>query len=77
VARSETAIAFADAGRASTETAIAFAGEKWAVLVQFSGAEVMPVSKVPCWGASSGDGGFTVVTWLCPVREKVASRIVV
>ena len=46
----ETVIAFAGAGRASTETAIAFAGAKWAFLVQFSGAEVMPVSEVPCWG---------------------------
>ena len=48
----ETAIAFADTGRASTETAIAFAGEKWAFLVPFSGAEVMPVSTVPCWGCA-------------------------
>ena len=32
------------------ETAIAFAGEKWAFLVQFSGVEVMAVSTVPCWG---------------------------
>ena len=47
---SETGVAFAGAGRASTETAIAFAGAKWAFLVQFSGAEVMPVSEVPCWG---------------------------
>ena len=61
---SETGIAFAGAGRASTETgiafarwylcgretAIAFAGAKWAFLVQFLGAEVMPVSAVPCWG---------------------------
>ena len=50
VARSETVVAFADAGRASTETAIAFAGEKWAVLVQFSGAEVMVVSMVAVQG---------------------------
>ena len=49
---SETPIAFAGAGRASTETAIAFAGEKWAFLVQFSGAEVMQVSVVPCWGCA-------------------------
>ena len=49
-ALSETAIAFAGAGRASIETAIAFAGAKWALLVQFSGAEVMPVSRLPCWG---------------------------
>ena len=32
------------------ETAIAFAGEKWAFLVRFLGAEVMAVSVVPCWG---------------------------
>ena len=32
------------------ETAIAFAGEKWAVLVQFSGAEVMVVSMVAVQG---------------------------
>ena len=35
---------------ASTETAIAFAGAKWAFSVQFSGAEVMPVSMVAVWG---------------------------
>ena len=46
----ETVVAFAGAGRALTETVVAFAGEKWAFLVQFSGAEVMPVSEVPCWG---------------------------
>ena len=32
------------------ETAIAFAGEKWAFLVHFSGAEVSLVSAVPCRG---------------------------
>jgi len=47
---SETVIAFADAGRASTETAVAFAGEKWAFLVQLSGAEVMVVSMVGVQG---------------------------
>ena len=46
----ETAVAFVDAGRASIETVIAFAGEKWAFLVQFSGAEAIPVSGLPCWG---------------------------
>ena len=46
----ETTVAFAGAGRASTETAISFAGAKWAFLARFSGAEVMPVSTVPCWG---------------------------
>ena len=49
-AATETAVAFAGAGRAATETVVAFAGVKWAFLVQFSGAEVMPVSEVPCWG---------------------------
>ncbi|EFF78776.1 hypothetical protein HMPREF0970_02322, partial [Schaalia odontolytica F0309] len=47
---SETAVTFAGVGRASIETAVTFAGEKWVFLVQFSGAEVMPVSAVPCWG---------------------------
>ena len=46
---SETAIAFACLRLCGIETAIAFAGEKWAFVVQFSGAEVMPVSEVPCW----------------------------
>ena len=32
------------------ETVIAFAGAKWVFLVQFSGAEAMPVSRLPCWG---------------------------
>ena len=49
-ASTETAVAFAGAGRASTETVVAFAGVKWVFLVHFSGAEVMPVSEVPCWG---------------------------
>ena len=34
------------------ETIVAFAGEKWAFLVQFLGAEVMAVSVVPCWGCA-------------------------
>ena len=46
----ETPVAFVGAGRASTETVIAFAGAKWVFLVQFSGAVVMSVSAVPCWG---------------------------
>ena len=36
-------------GRLS-ETAIAFTGAKWVFLVQFSGAEVMPVSMVAVQG---------------------------
>ena len=44
----ETAIAFARLCRCGIETAIAFVGEKWAFLLQFPGAEVLPVSVVPC-----------------------------
>ena len=47
---SETPVAFAGAGRASTETGVAFAGEKLAFLVHFACAEVMLVSRLPCWG---------------------------
>ena len=47
---SETAIAFAGAGRASTETVVAFVGAKWAFLVHFSVAVVLPVSMVAVWG---------------------------
>ena len=54
-----------------SETAIAFAGEKWVFLVHFSGAEVMQVSRLPCWGASSGVVGFNVATLSRLVREKV------
>ena len=49
---SETPIAFARWCLCGIETAIAFAGEKRAFLVQFSGAEVMQVSVVPCWGCA-------------------------
>ena len=47
---SETPVAFARVCLCGVETAIAFAGEKWAFLVQFSGAEVMPVSMVAVQG---------------------------
>ena len=46
----ETPVAFAGAGRASTETAIAFAGAKWAFWVRFSVAEVMVVSMIAVQG---------------------------
>ena len=71
---SETPVAFAGAGRASTETVVAFAGEKWAFLACFSGAEVMPVSRLLCWGASSGDGGFTVAACCALCAKKFALR---
>ena len=61
--RDETGDTFARVGRASTETAIAFAGEKWVFLVRFSVALVMVVSAgavqgravvmaVSCWPTS-------------------------
>ena len=49
---SETIVAFACWYPCGIETAIAFAGEKCAFLVRFSGAEVMVVSTVPCWGCA-------------------------
>ena len=44
--RVETLVAFARVGRASTETGVAFAGEKWVFLACFSVAEVLWVSAV-------------------------------
>ena len=49
---SETPVAFAGAGRASTETVIAFAGEKWAFLACFSVALVLLVSTVDVQGCA-------------------------
>ena len=46
----ETSITFARLCLCGIETAVAFAGEKWAFLVQFVNAKVMAVSAVPCWG---------------------------
>ena len=65
----ETAIAFACLFLRGIETAVAFAGKKWAFLVQFVDAEVMPVSALPCWGACSGVVGFIVAMFLRPVRQ--------
>ena len=47
---SETVIAFARLCLCGSETAVAFAGEKWALLLQFSGTEVSSVSVAHCWG---------------------------
>ena len=47
---SETYVAFARLYLCGVETGVAFAGAKWAFLVHFSGAEVTPVSAVPCGG---------------------------
>ena len=60
---SETDIAFVGAGRAPTETGVAFADEKWVFLARFSVALVLSVSMVAvqgralvmvvsCWPAS-------------------------
>ena len=56
----ETVIAFACLCRCGVETAVAFAGEKWAFLVQFSDAEVMPVSMVPSWGRAEASSVSTL-----------------
>ena len=47
---SETGVAFAHVWLCGVETVIAFVGAKWVFLVQFSGAEVMPVSMVAVQG---------------------------
>ena len=47
---SESRVAFARAGRASTETGVAFAGEKWVYFVRFSVASVLSVSMVAVEG---------------------------
>ena len=47
---SETDIAFVGAGRASTETAIAFADENWVFLARFSAALALSVSMVAVQG---------------------------
>ena len=65
---SETAIAFAGAGRASTETVVAFVGAKWAFLVHFSVAVVLPVSMVAVWGRAVVPA---VSCWPAPVAAEV------
>ncbi|MBS7071617.1 MAG: hypothetical protein KH092_04875 [Actinomyces sp.] len=49
-ASTETGIAFAGAGRASTEAGIAFAGENWVYLARFSVALALLVSMVAVQG---------------------------
>ena len=66
---SETPVAFVGAGRASTETVIAFAGEKWAFLERFSVAVVLLVSTV----AFQGRAVVMVVScWPEPVAVEVS-----
>ena len=66
----ETGVAFARAGRSSDETAIAFAGEKWAFWVCFSVVEVMVVSMVAVLGRAL----VTVVSrWSASVAAEVSS----
>ena len=67
---SETGVAFARAGSAPTETAIAFAGEKWAFLEWFSVAEVMVVSTVAVWGRALV---MVVSCWPASVAAEVLS----
>ena len=48
--RIETLVAFARVGRASTETGVAFAGEKWVCFTCLSVAVVPPVSTLAVQG---------------------------
>ena len=66
----ETLVTFAHAGLASTETAVAFAGEKWAFLVRFSGAEVLSVSTVAVQGRAEV---LAVSRWPVSVVAEVLS----
>ena len=47
---SETPVAFARSSVRGVETVVAFVGAKWAFLVHFSVAVVLPVSMVAVWG---------------------------
>ena len=67
----ETGVAFARVGRASTETAIAFAGEKWVFLVRFSVALVMVVSA----GAVQGRAVVMAVSLVSSGRRAVVSSV--
>ena len=67
---SETAIAFVGAGRASTETDIAFAGAKWAFFGAIFRRRGDAGFKAPLLGASSGVVGFNVATLSRLAREK-------
>ena len=80
---SETPVAFAGAGRASTETVIAFAGEKWAFLERFSVAVVLLVSTVAFqgravvmvvsrWSASAVAEVMAVSRWPASVVAEVS-----
>ena len=73
----ETPVAFAGAGRASTETPVAYAGEKRAFLARFSGAEVMPVSAVRCWGCAVVLLVSSLPRHSCPCAKKFARRLCV
>ena len=76
---SETAIAFACACMRGIETAITFAGEKRAILVQFPGAKVSLVSMVAvrgehwCCGFQSPASECTVRDFFRPARPRVRS----
>jgi len=68
---SETLVAFAGTGRASTETVIAFAGAKWVFLSAVFGCRGDVGFSGPSSGVCSGVVGFNVAMVSCLVREKV------
>ena len=65
---SETPVAFARSSVRGVETVVAFVGAKWAFLVHFSAAEVMPVSMVAVWGRAVVPA---VSCWPAPVAAEV------
>ena len=67
----ETGVAFARADRASDETAIAFADEKWVFFVRFSVAEVLPVSTVAVLGRAL----VMVVSFGCAKGSAVVTAV--
>ena len=66
---SETIVTFACWYLWGIETAIAFAGEKWACLGQFSDAEAMPVSVAPSWGRTEASS-VSKSPCFCVLRAK-------
>ena len=69
---SKTAIAFARLYLCGVETAIAFAGEKWAFLVQFSAALVLLVSMVAVQGRAVVMVVSSPPRHSCPCTKKFA-----
>ena len=66
---SETVVAFARRYLCRSETVVAFAGAKWALLERFSVASVLSVSMVAVWGRALV---MVVSCWPEPVAAEVS-----